>query len=268
MPISFSTLIGFVFGTLVVMWGASKASSDPKIYLDYGAFLIVVGGTLASSFIGFRARYILRALKAIPLIFIRQRISPESLQDDIRKVLEWNRKVQLGGAKALDELASDPKEPHFARYLFGLVGTGYKDDELRVFGSTHIEEGYFRNLSQPNILAYMAAAAPAFGMLGTLIGMVAMLSKLDDPTKVGPGLALAMLATLYGVIFARFIFLPASTKVKQLLGIQRFREYLLLEGVELILQKKSALYIQDRLNSFMDPQKFVDISGEKSGKGK
>jgi len=95
-----------------------------------------------------------------------------------------------------------------------------------------------------------------------------MLSKLDDPTKVGPGLALAMLATLYGVIFARFIFLPASTKVKQLLGIQRFREYLLLEGVELILQKKSALYIQDRLNSFMDPQKFVDISGEKSGKGK
>ena len=268
MPISLSTLIGVVFGSLVVMWGASKASSNPKIYLDYGAFLIVVGGTLTSSFIGFRARYIFRALKSIPLIFIRQRVGPESLQDDIRRVLEWNRKVQSGGAKALDELANDPKEYAFTRYLFGLVGTGYKDEEVRTFGSTQIEEEYFRNLSQPNILAFMAAAAPAFGMLGTLIGMIAMLSRLDDPTKVGPGLALAMLATLYGVIFARFVFLPTSTKVKQMMGIQRFRDYLLLEGVELIMQKKSAMYIQDRLNSFMDPSKFVNIADAKAGKAK
>jgi len=159
----------------------------------------------------------------------------------------------------------DPKEDAFTRYIFGLVGTGYKEDEVHTFAVTAIEEEYFRSLQQPNILAYMASAAPAFGMLGTLIGMVAMLSKLEDPTKVGPGLALAMIATLYGVIFARFVFLPASTKIKQLLGIKRFRDYLLLEGVELIMQKRSALFIQDRLNSFLDTRFRLE---EKTGDAK
>lgn len=265
MPISISTLIGVVFGCLVVFWGASTATDNPRIYLDYGAFLLVMGGTLTSSFIGFRARYILKALRCIPLIFLRQRINPESLRDDIRRVLDWNKHILVGGAKALDELANDPKEDSLSRYVFGLVATGYKEEEVHSFSVTQIEEEYFRSLQQPNILAYMAAAAPAFGMLGTLIGMVAMLSKLDDPTKVGPGLAIAMIATLYGVIFARFIFLPASTKVKQILGIKRFRDYLLLEGIELIMQKRSSMYIQDRLNSFMDAKfRLTDNRGPKS----
>jgi len=98
-----------------------------------------------------------------------------------------------------------------------------------------------------------------------LIGLIAMLDKLEDPSKVGPGLAVALITTLYGVIAARFIFLPASTKTKQTLGIHRFRNYLLLEGVMLIMQKRSAMYIQDRLNSFMDAKYRL---GQSEGKGK
>lgn len=265
MPISISTLLGVIFGSLVVMWGISGATDNPKAYWDYSSVLIVVGGTITSTFIGFRARYIFKALLGIPQIFIRQRINPESLRDDIQRVIDWNRRIQANGAKALDELASDAKESEFTRYVFGLVGTGYKEDEVNTFATTQIEEEYFRNLQQPNILSFMAAAAPAFGMLGTLIGLIAMLDKLEDPSKVGPGLAVALITTLYGVIAARFVFLPASTKIKQTLGIQRFRNYLLLEGVMLIMQKRSAMYIQDRLNSFMDAKYRL---GQSDGKGK
>ena len=267
MPISFSTLLGVLFGAIIVGFGMKESTSNMKSFLSLGAFLIVFGGTLTSAMIGFRARYILKALWAIPLIFIRQRVNPESLRDDIRKAIDWNKRIQEGGAKALDAMASDPKEDHFTRYAFGLVATGYKEDEVRQFCTTQIEEEYFRSLSQPNILAYMASAAPAFGMLGTLIGMIAMLASLEDPTKVGPGLSVAMIATMYGVIFARFVFLPASTKVKQILGIRRFRDYMILEAVTLIMQKKSALYIQDRLNSYMDHNYFLAL-GDDKGKSK
>jgi len=252
MPISISTLFGVGLGALVIVLGISTATTNPKAFLDVGSFLIVLGGTITSTFIGFRWRYIFKALMSIPSIFVQQKINPNTLKEDVRRVIGWNKKIQESGAKALDELSSDSKEEDFVRYMFGLVATGYKEDEVRVFCTTAIEEEYFRNLQQPNILAYMAAGAPAFGMLGTLIGLIAMLERLDDPSKMGPGLAVALITTLYGVIAARFIFLPASTKVKQLLGIKRFRNYLLLEGVTLIMSKRSAMFIQDRLNSFLD----------------
>jgi chemotaxis protein MotA len=89
-------------------------------------------------------------------------------------------------------------------------------------------------------------------MIGTLIGLIVMLGNMDDPSQMGPGLSVALMTTLYGVLAARFIFQPCSTKVRQLLGIQRFREYLLLEGFMLILNKRSAFYIQDRLNAYLD----------------
>jgi chemotaxis protein MotA len=88
--------------------------------------------------------------------------------------------------------------------------------------------------------------------VGTLLGLITMLSKLEDPSKLGPGLALALTATLYGLLFARFIFLPSATKVKQTLSIERFRQYLILEGVVLLMEKRPTLYVQDRLNSFLD----------------
>lgn len=252
MPLSISTLLGVFFGVAVVAWGISGATNNPKAFLDYPSMLIVMGGTITSTFIGFRARYILKALWAIPLIFVRQKINPESLRNDIKRVLEWSRSIQSGGAKVLDELSTNRKEDPFVRYIFSLVATGYKEEDVQTFCTTQIEEEYFRGLQKPNILSFMAAAAPAFGMLGTLIGLIAMLDKLEDPSKMGPGLAIALITTLYGVIAARFLFLPASTKIKQILGIQRFRSYLLMEGVLLIMQKRSSLYIQDRLNSFMD----------------
>lgn len=266
MFLSFSTVVGVIFGTLVVVWGISGATDNPKAFWDFPSLLIVMGGTITSTFIAFRARYIFKTLLILPLIFVRQKINPETLRDDIKRVIDWNKRIQSGGAKAIDDLSVDPKEPEFARYVFNLIGTGYKEEEVRNFATTMIEEEYFRNLQQPNIMAFMAAAAPAFGMLGTLIGLIAMLDKLDDPSKMGPGLAVALITTLYGVIAARFVFLPASSKTKQLLGIERFRNYLLLEGAILILQKRSALYIQDCLNSYVDQKYRFGV--EEKGKGK
>lgn len=253
MRISFSTVFGVLFGSIVVYWGVRTATTNTKAFLDYGALLIVFGGTLTSTFIGFRWRYIFKALLSIPGIFIRQKISPATLRKEVQVIIGYSRRIAEGGARALDELSSDKKVDPFVRYTMGLLATGYSSEDVRRFSETFIEEDYFRGLQRPNILASMASSAPAFGMMGTLIGLIAMLEKLEDPSKMGPGLSVALMTTLYGVVAARFVFMPASTKVKQMLGITRFQRYLQLEGILLIQEKRSPLYIQDRLNSFLDP---------------
>jgi chemotaxis protein MotA len=91
-------------------------------------------------------------------------------------------------------------------------------------------------------------------MVGTLVGMVIMLQHLQaDMSNVGTGLAIALLATLYGIITARLFYLPAADKLMQKEEIMRFRNYMMTEGLVLLAEKQSPRYMQDKLNSFLDP---------------
>ena len=129
-------------------------------------------------------------------------------------------------------------------------------------------EGKFqRTMVLSDILKNMAATAPAFGMIGTLVGLIIMLQTLGgDPAGLGPGLAVALLTTLYGVLMARLVFMPAASKVEQRAGIQRFRDYLVTEGFAMLADHKSPRYIQDKMNSFLDPTIHYSIDkNKKSG---
>jgi len=252
MIISLSTLFGVIFGMAIVGWGVMTATNDWSIFLSSQSASIVLGGTITSAFIGYRWRYILSAILAIFRVFIRQQITPHTLSKDVGMIIEWSKIISKEGLPAFEKIGKDSKKKEFfIKYVCGLISTGYTKEEVAQFSETNIEEHYFRHLSESNILNTMASAAPAFGMVGTLIGLIVMLSNMDDPSQMGPGLSIALMTTLYGVLFARFIFQPCSTKVRQLLGIQRFREYLLLEGFILIMEKKTPFYIQDKLNSYL-----------------
>jgi len=260
--ISPSTLLGIVSGVLILLWTVHHESSDWTVYLSLPSLLIVLGGTLTVTFIGYRAKYVVSALFTLLRIYLHQPITPKSLKEDVRRMVEWNRRVQNEGALAYDAIGKESKD-EFVVYLFGLLSTGYGTDDIHLFATTHIEESYYRRLQASRILNSMASMTPALGLVGTLLGLITMLGKLQEPAKLGPGLALALTATLYGLLFARFIFLPTSTKAKQILSIERFRQYLLLEGSLLILQGKPALYVQDRLNSFLDPESRYDMNAGK-----
>jgi chemotaxis protein MotA len=105
-------------------------------------------------------------------------------------------------------------------------------------------------------------------MVGTLIGLVLMMSDLaGDPKAIGPKFALALLTTLYGVFLARIVFLPAASKYQQKMGILRFRKFLVTEGFAMLAEHKSPRYIQDRMNSFLDPSIHyrIDKAGAEGG---
>ena len=136
---------------------------------------------------------------------------------------------------------------------------------MTIFVSTG---AFQRNTVPVEILKSMAGNGPAFGMVGTLVGLVVMLQSLQsNPEGIGEGFAVAILATLYGVVSARMIFMPAASKLMQKESILRFRNFLVSEGFAMLADQKSPRYIQDRMNSYLDPAIHYHID-QKSGGGK
>lgn len=249
--ISLSSLVGIVLGVFLLGYSIHRETDNWMVYASMSSLLIVLGGTFTVTLIGYRAKYAWGAFLALLRIYMHQPITPRSLKNDVKTMVDWSKRVHSEGNMALDAIARESKD-EFVKYAFQLASTGYTVDDIRTFGTTSIEEHYFRRLQESHILNSMGSNTPALGLVGTLIGLITMLAKLEDPSKLGPGLALALTATLYGLLFARFFFLPSSTKVKQILSIERFRQYLLLEGLILLMERRPGMYVQDRLNSFLD----------------
>ncbi len=216
---------------------------------------MVVGGSLAAAFISYEPRYVLMALKLIGRIVFSTKVGRNILKSEVGRVIRWAYTVQKSGIPALEsESKKAVKGDKFLQFGVEMVVSGYTGDEVREILTNTIETTYGRNTVQVNILNAMAAASPAFGMIGTLVGLIIMLDGMGgDPTQLGAGLAVALLTTLYGVIFARLVFIPAATKIMQREQIVRFRNFLVAEGLALLADRKSPRFIQDKMNSFLDP---------------
>lgn len=266
MKLSFSTLLSFL-GAFGLFSGAIFISTDdPTIFLDLASFIMVACGTLAAAFISFEPRYVILSLKLIGRIAFTPKVSREILKAEVGRMIKWAYVVQKGGPPALEkEAAKAGKGDKVLTFGVDLVISGYTGPEVRDIMTNLIETSFGRNTVQVNILKYLASASPAFGMVGTLIGLVIMLDKMGgDPGALGGGLAIAMITTLYGVVFAQLIYKPAANKIMQREQIIRFRNYLIAEGLILMADNKNPRFIQDKMNSFLDPA--IHFSIDKSRK--
>jgi len=230
-------------------------TNDFLIFFSMPSFVMVVGGTLASTFVAYEARYVVLALRMIWRIVFSPRISRNLLKSEVGRVIRWGYTVQKSGLPALETEANKLKNTdRFMAFGIDMVVSGYSGDEVREILTTTIETTFGRNVVQASILRSMGAVCPAFGMIGTLVGLIIMLQQMgEDPTQLGIGLALALVTTLYGVLFARLIFIPAASKIQQREEIVRFRNYLVAEGLSLLAERRSPRYIQDKMNSYLDP---------------
>lgn len=229
-------------------------------FLNIPSLFIVLGGVLNAVFITYKPQYIWEAIVSMFLIFSQTKVSNKMLQKDMEDILTWSDQVKTNKIKALNDL-EERSEGEVTGYFFSLINTNYSDEEIKQFAEVNIEEHYNRQMIIVDVLRAMGAAAPSFGMFGTLFGLIVMLGQLENPSGMGPGLAAALITTLYGISLARFIFYPISEKLKNNAQINRYREYFMLEGVLLINSKKSSFYIHDKLKTYLK-------RNFKAGKGK
>jgi chemotaxis protein MotA len=266
---SIATLLGFLAG-IGLFLGAIYSSTDNYMsFMSGSSIVMVLGGTLSATFIGYQARYVMLALRDIAFLFVKGKVDRKMLTLETGKIIRWGYLVKKQGLLALEkEIKGAKKQDHFLNYGIELVISGYSGDEVRSMLNAASTGSYQRAMVQADILKNMAAAAPAFGMIGTLVGLIVMLQSLGtDPGGIGTGLAVAMLTTLYGVLLARLVFLPSSSKVIQKEGIQRFRNFLVTEGFSMLADHKSPRYIQDKMNSYLDPSIHYTID-QKGGRRK
>jgi chemotaxis protein MotA len=243
------------FGSIVI------STDDYLIFWDIPSLIMVVGGTFASTFISYEPRYVMQALKLMKSIFFTPKISRDILQNEVGRVIRWGYLVQKSGMPALEADAGKLKQQdRFLGFGVELVITGYSGPEVREILTNTVETTFQRHTIPADILRSMAGTAPAFGMIGTLVGLVIMLSKMGgDPGALGPGMAVALITTLYGVLLPRLLLLPAASKIQQREEIIRFRNYLVVEGLAMLADRKGPRNIQDRMNSFLDPAIHFDI---------
>ena len=258
---SLATLIGFLLGLALILGAVVLNTTNFVIFLHLAGFLLVVGGTLAATFIAYEPRYVLASLRIMASIFFRPRIGRGVLQGEVGRIIRWGYMLQKSGPQALESDVKKLKnQDSFLSFGVSLVISGHSGNEVREILSNTVETTFQRNTVPAEILRSMGSNAPAFGMIATLVGLVIMLDTLaGDPSKIGGGMAVGLLGTLYGVFFARLIFLPSASKVQQREEIVRFRNYLVAEGLSLLAERKNPRFIQDKMNSFLDPALHYDI---------
>lgn len=252
--LSKDTLIGIILGVTLFTLAIVTSTDNYLMFINIPSIFMVLGGTFAATFISFKFEDVKFAMKEFKGIFIPEKINPESLYKEVKNIIQWARIIKLEGLQGLEKEISRVKiNDPFIKYGGELIITGYKGDELRKMLTNFTETTYERNIIGSYVLKKMADFAPGFGMLGTVIGLIIMLDKLDgDPSGLGQGLAFALITTLYGVFISNLFFKPAAEKAKQKQETLRLRNLLVTEGFVLLGENKDSILIQDMLNSFMD----------------
>lgn len=253
--IAFGTLIGFLAGVGLFVESIALATDDYAIFLNIPSFFMVIGGTIAAAFIAFESKYIFSAVRMAFSILFAHREGQAVLKYEVGRIIKWGYIVQKSGLQGLETDAEQTlKQEPFTRFGVDLVITGYSGTEIRDILFNATESAYNRAMQNVDILKSMGNNAPAFGMLGTLVGLIIMLGNMSDFSSIGPGMALALITTLYGILAARLLFLPSASKVSQREGINRFKNILMTEGLAMLAERKSPRYIQDKMNAFLEPR--------------
>jgi len=241
----FATLIGLVVGIAVVV-GAIMVGSGLDLFLNLPGFLIVVGGTLAATFVKFPLQNVFSAFKIGAMTALKNvQQDPRDLIDTSLELAEIARK---SGLLALESV--DIKNAFFKRGI-KLCVDGHPLEVIRNALMRDMELSIHRHDEGARIFKAIGDSAPAFGMIGTLVGLVQMLANMDDPQTIGPAMAVALLTTLYGAVIANLLALPVADKLESKTEEERLSKELILEAITQIHDRQSPMIIADILEGFL-----------------
>jgi chemotaxis protein MotA len=243
-------------GFLIVLASLILSTHSFLAFFSIEGLVIVGGGVIAVAFMSFPVEDVHEALRAIGDMFKKPQMDNKILQRDMMKVVGWAYVVREKGMRSFESLLdkSGIDDP-FVKYGLNMVVSQYTPDEVRTMMETAADARYERDIVPVDVLQAMTSHAPAFGMVGTLVGMVAMLCNLNDNiASIGASLGVSFLSTLYGVLSARMIYMPAAARLRQEVDSRRFRNHLITEGMVMLVGGKNPMHIQDHLNSFLRPE--------------
>ncbi len=208
------------------------------------SMLIIVGGLSAHALISFPAADLFKAMHNLIHLASHKTYRKATLIKQRNRFLEWQRMIKADKLGMAEQLSQD-FEDRFEGYLFSLLATNYDAGEVRDLGTTWINAVYEATLKESHVMNTLGNASPAYGMLGTLMGLICMLQNFQAAEHLGIGLSLALMTTLYGLALAQFVWYPLSNKIRLKADMMADNEHLTLQAFAMLMEDKPSLYIRD-----------------------
>ncbi len=247
---NFLSIISFVFAGFILVYGVTE-SGNSELFLDQHAALIVLGGTIAAGSISFQFDRILSLFKVFFVRVIRGR--KQNYIKLIEKLIGISEAYRLKSDK-MKTLLSEAKDP-FLSEAVSLLQEDILDGAtlIRVL-RTRANTIFQRETEEVLKFKAIGKFPPAFGLLGTTLSMISLLSKLGQTggqKLIGPAMSIGLVATFYGIALANLVFIPISENLGDSSKENRLKNLIIVEGIRLILQKTNPVVLAEELNSFL-----------------
>lgn len=243
-----STLVGLIAGT-VLMIVSIMLSGRLILFISLSSAMIVFGGAFTSLLIAYPLPKYFTALKTIKYAFSDVKLDPKGA---IKQINELALAARKEGLLALEEMATHMEDPFLKKGVL-LIVDGTDPELVRNILETELTFIEARHKDNQGFWINLAELGPAWGMIGTLIGLIAMLDSLTDPTTIGPKMAVALITTLYGSVMANFLATPVANKLKIKSNEEILLKEVMIEGLLSIQAGENPLVIQEKLKAFLSP---------------
>ena len=242
-----ATLIGLVLGLGAVIGGQVLEGGEVGSIIQLTAFVIVFGGTFGAVFLSFPFHDVLRGFKGIKNII---KEPPQNPYQIIDQIIEYANKARKEGILSLEKEIKNAKNPYLAKAITMAVD-GIEPHVIREAMDAELE--FANEYGKVNSKIFKAAGgyAPTIGILGAVLGLIHVMENLSDPSKLGAGIAVAFVATVYGVGSANLLFLPIATKMEVRNRHEMIINEMILEGVVALSTGENPRLIEEKLLSFL-----------------
>ena len=241
------SVIGIIIALAAIIGGNILEGGHTGSLLQLTAFLIVIGGTLGAIMLQTPLKVFFRSLRMLPWIFIPPRIEGE---ETIKKIVEWSKMSRKDGLLVLETIADEETEP-FSKKCLQMLVDGGEPKTIREIMETDLTQEENRGMMAAKVYESAGGYTPTIGIIGAVMGLIHVMQNLSDPSKLGEGIAVAFVATIYGVGAANLFLLPISSKLKSVVDSQTQHQEMILEGVISIAEGENPFHIEKKLRVYL-----------------
>lgn len=250
------SFVGIIVGVGLIV-GSIMMDGDLSAFWSLPSVMIVLGGTVASIMINYPMKQVMKIFSLTKIAFSRDDKDPNEIISLLVGFAESSRRE---GLLALEEKIQELDE-EFLKKGIQLVVDGTDAELIRSILQIELSFIEERHQSGQQLFEQAGAYAPAYGMVGTLIGLIAMLVDLDDPDKIGSGMAVALITTLYGTVLSNLVFLPIAGKLRNRSGEEILLKEVMIEGILSIQAGENPRIVEEKLRAFI-PANQLSIPGQ------
>ncbi|CAN2039388.1 Uncharacterized 29.3 kDa protein in ccpA 3'region [Candidatus Magnetomoraceae bacterium gMMP-15] len=243
-----ATIVG-IFSAFGLVIGAIMTGGGIGMFINIPSAMIVIGGTMGVTMVNYPLKEVLGVIKVVQNVFFSK---AESSQDVIKQFIDFSTKARREGILSLEGEVSEVTD-EFLKKGVSLAIDGLEPESIREILETETSSIKDRHKLGADIFTAMGTYAPAMGMIGTLVGLVQMLQNMDDPSSIGPAMAVALLTTFYGAIMANVLFLPIAGKLKTRSSMEVTIKEIVIEGVISLSNGENPRIVEQKLMVFLPP---------------